>query len=446
MWYDGARRRVCHLLLGAFRAKFGTAIVSIVGNGRRRFVMRTCRYLCFVSWLLVGTISSNNAIGEDQSAPRIATFRCDITPRHTFKIYDHEVNTIEHALLAKGIVIDAGNRYVLCALDWRSLSGDQNRLFRGKLAEAVGTTPSHVAVQCVHQHTAPSGREAGEQFLGDVAGQLAAVAEDAVTQLQPFDQIGIGQAKVERVASTRRIPTEGGKVTTRFTSTKGKPELRELPEGYIDPFLKTITFASGSKPLVRLHYYATHPQSFYLDGRVSIDFPGMARERLEEEEGVFQIYFTGCGGDIGAGKYNDGSRRARSELADRMFAAMQAGAKSTRLVPTEQIKWRTTILTLPAKSGPDKDLIGPIELCSLQIGPVHVLHLPGEPMVHFQLYAQELMPDEFVAVAGYGDGSPGYICTEKAFDEGGYEPRASRVAPQSEALVKKAIRQLLGLQ
>ena len=66
-----------------------------------------------------------------------------------------------------------------------------------------------------------------------------------------------------------------------------------MTEGYIDPFLKTITFARGGRPLVRLHYYATHPQSFYLDGRISIDFPGMARERLQEIENTPQIYFTG---------------------------------------------------------------------------------------------------------------------------------------------------------
>jgi len=51
-----------------------------------------------------------------------------------------------------------------------------------------------------------------------------------------------------------------------------------------------------------------------------------------------------------------------------------------------------------------------------------------------------------MAEAAYGDCGPGYICTEKAFDEGGYEPTDSLVAPQSESLVKTAIRQLLGLE
>jgi len=397
-------------------------------------------------WMIACFSAVAGAAGDDAAPMRVAAFRCDVTPALGITLYGHTVETIEHALWAKGIVLDDGERYVLCALDWRGLSRDQNAAFRRRLAEGAGTAASRVAVQCVHQHTAPSGGEAGEPFLREVADRLAAAAEQAVRRLEPFDRIGTGQAKVDRVASTRRIPTGDGKVITRYTSTKGKPELREMPEGDIDPFLKTVTFARGQKPLVRLHYYATHPQSFYLDGRVSIDFPGMARERLEEEEGVPQIYFTGCGGDVGAGKYNDGSREAREELAARLFAAMRTSASSTRWLPVDRIQWRTTTLSLPSKKAPDDESIGPIEVSSLQIGPVHLLHLPGEPMVHYQLYAHEQMPDDFVAVAGYGDGSPGYLCTEKAFDEGGYEPRASRVAPHSEPLVKQAIRRLLGLE
>ena len=85
----------------------------------------------------------------------------------------------------------------------------------------------------------------------------------------------------------------------------------------------------------------------------------------------------------------------------------------------------------------------PIELSSLQIGDVYIVHLPGEPMVAFQLFAQELKPKMFVAVAAYGDGCPGYICTEEAFSEGGYEPSASRVAPEAEKNFRTAIRRLL---
>jgi hypothetical protein len=75
---------------------------------------------------------------------------------------------------------------------------------------------------------------------------------------------------------------------------------------------------------------------------------------------------------------------------------------------------------------------------------VHILHLPGEPMVEFQFFAQRAEPRGFVAVAGYGDCGPAYICTDKAITEGGYEPSATNVGPGTEALLKNAIQALLG--
>jgi hypothetical protein len=78
----------------------------------------------------------------------------------------------------------------------------------------------------------------------------------------------------------------------------------------------------------------------------------------------------------------------------------------------------------------------PIDLTCLDLGGALVLHLPGEPFVEYQLKAQELRKDVFVCVAGYGDGGPGYIPTDRAYLEGGYEPMVALAAPSEKALVK----------
>ena len=140
-----------------------------------------------------------------------------------------------------------------------------------------------------------------------------------------------------------------GKIRVRYSACKD-PALRALPEGTIDPYLKTITLARGEKPLVRLHYYATHPQTSYGDGRATSDMVGDAREGLERKENVFQIYFTGCGGDITVGKYNDGSKKCREELAERLLAGMEASIAATKLVPAGPVRWRTYSLLLPPRT------------------------------------------------------------------------------------------------
>jgi hypothetical protein len=441
--------------------------------------------------VVMGSLST--VVARAASELRVATFCCDITPSLGQPMFSCDaLRKVEQPLLAKGIVLQAdGQRYVLCALDWCELCNGSHDDWRSKIAAAAGAEVAHVALQTIHQHTAPLVDGEAQKLLAEVGltsahvdpkdldaiqQRLLVAVKRSLSQLEPFDQIGTSQAKVDRVASSRRPRNEAGKICPRMSRCEDAA-LRALPEGTIDPYLKTITLARGSKPLVRLHYYATHPQSLYGDGRASSDFPGDAREALQQKEGVFQVYFTGCGGDITVGKYNDGSRKCRVALASRLLAGMEASVAATKLVPAGPVQWRTYPLVLPRRSDAGFNMADclarlkdasvppvvrfyggavrvafhqrsgrPIELSSLAIGNVHVVHLPGEPLIDFQLFAQGLKPTEFVAVAGYGDCGPGYICPEKAYRDGGYEPTDSCVKPESEGPTKKAIAALLGVE
>jgi hypothetical protein len=44
---------------------------------------------------------------------------------------------------------------------------------------------------------------------------------------------------------------------------------------------------------------------------------------------------------------------------------------------------------------------------------------------------------------GYGDGGTGYLCTKESYEQGGYEPTATLISPDGEAVLKSAVRQLL---
>ncbi len=85
----------------------------------------------------------------------------------------------------------------------------------------------------------------------------------------------------------------------------------------------------------------------------------------------------------------------------------------------------------------------PFDLSCLALGPVRIAHLPGESFVEYQLWAQYVAPERFVAVAAYGDCPMGYICTDQAFaDRGGYEQTWAFTGP-CERLFKNAIKRLL---
>ncbi|HWQ54474.1 MAG TPA: hypothetical protein VN442_12390 [Bryobacteraceae bacterium] len=418
-----------------------------------------------IAWLCLPALSG--AVARPARS-RVAVFRAEVTtPLGEPNIGNVPATKVDDALWAKGIVLDDGRtRYVICAMDWCTLGNDAELIFRTRLAQAAGTDPSQVALQMVHQHAAPSVSTLEEEgtrdpkrlrfsrhALEEIASRVAAAVKASIGKLEPFDRIGTGQAKVDRVASARRILTPDGRVLTRWSTSGKDPAMAAAPEGIIDPMLKTITLARGERPLVRLHYYATHPQTFCCDGRVSADFVGWARETLERREKVFQIYFTGCAGNVTVGKYNDESPEAREALGKRLLAGMSASVDATRFSRASALVWRTVALTMPPRANvaakspaPPAPRTRPFALSALEIGNISILHLPGEPALEFQLYAQRFRPGRFVAVAECGDSGTGYICTDQMVREGGYEPGASRVGPGAEDKLKTAIRQLLGEQ
>ena len=414
---------------------------------------------------------------------RLAAFRADATPPAGEPlIWVDPIREVLDPLWAKGVVLDDGrSRVVLCAVDWCGIGGSTHTLFRRRIAEAAGTEPSHVAVQSVHQHTAPyvdgdayavldelpnPPLRMSAKALDLITGRISRAVTGAVRRMQPVDAVGLGMAEVEQVASARRIVRESGGVIIRFSTAAKDANMSALPEGNIDRTLRTVTFARGRKPVVCLHYYATHPQTFCCDGRVSADFVGAAREEWEKTEGIPQIYFTGCGGDVTVGKYNDSSRRAYEGLKARLLAALRASSQAVRWSDASGMKWTVAPLRLAPRATPPPDVHGmeerpaadlyrsaisvafarrerPLEVSALDLGAALILHLPGEPMLAFSRYAQQVATAGTAIVAGYGDISPGYICTDEAFGQGGYEPSAANSGPGTEAQLKQVIKNLV---
>src|SRR3954467_15084241 len=129
-----------------------------------------------------------------------------------------------------------------------------------------------------------------------------------------------------------------------------RPERR--PGGTIDPWLKTLSFWDGDKPLLALNHYAVHPMSYYGRGEVSADFVGMARRaRQKALPDVVQVYVSGCSGNVTAGKYNNGSPDNRPVLAERIYQGMTAAWKATKKQPLEKVAYRTVPLRLEPRAG-----------------------------------------------------------------------------------------------
>ena len=448
----------------------------------------------------------------------VSVFQSDATPPLGTPVAYALARKIEDPLSARGIVVlGVGKPIVLCAVDWIAISNGGHDVWRESLAQAVGTSPDRVSVHVLHQHDgvrcdfsaqellAPQGL-AGKRFdvlfVRRAISNAAAAAKASLEKAQPVTHLGIGEAKVDKVASNRRILGPDGRVAIARSSSYRIPEhiLTRLaaeakrqgyelsasrveealaaPEGVIDPLLKMLTFYNGDQPIVSLSYYATHPQSYFGQGDVTSEFVGLARAQHEKSRGgQTLVHFNGASGNVAAGKYNDGSPKMRVTLTNRMADGMQRAWQATKKTPltAADCEWRVQPVRLPVAphldadklratlentSAPESDRLAaagklafvlrmqkgdPIQLSCLKLGSAYIVHMPGELFVEYQLATQQLRPKDTVCMSAYGDGGPGYIGTEIAYAQGGYEtqPSSSNTAPQVEKVLMDGIRALL---
>lgn len=423
---------------------------------------------------------------------RLAAFDVDATPEVGSQLaYGPAIRPADLPLRCRGIVLlGAGEPIVLCCLDWIGIANEGHSVFCEALADAAGTRPDRVAVHVTHAHDAPYcdftaerilrglGIREASRFDGEfprvVIARAAAAIRAALPAARPATHWGFDSAAVREVASNRRILGPDGTVrVTRFTACPD-PAIRAEPEGVIDPLVTTLAFWNGDKPLAVLTAYACHPQSYYRQGVPSPDFPGIARFiRSQDLPMPLHIHFNGAGGNVGAGRYNDGSPTNRMKLAERLAAGMREAfaAIEKRPLRVADVGWSTTgVLLKPAAHLDEQTLtqqlreqgVGgsrveslawlarvrsgrPIRVSCLRIGTVRMLHLPGELFVEYQLAARSMRPDLDVMLLAYGDYGPFYIGTARAYGEGGYEtaPTSSLVGLEAEQPLLDAMEKLL---
>ena len=452
------------------------------------------RYLSTLLCFTLALIFALAYAAATQAEPlRVAKFQVDASPPIGSPLAYDPTKGIQSPLSFRGLILQGRETYVLCSVDWLGVSNESQNAFKKSISEAVGTDPRFVVVHSIHQHDAPRCDATTQlvfeefdldydmfdlEFIAKVQTNAAKAAKESMSNLVTVTHVGTGLAEIEKVASNRRILGSDGKVKyVRFTATKD-PVVRAQPIGTIDPMCKSISFWNNDRPLAVMTYYATHPQSYYRTGLANPDFPGMARNSREEAIGTFHIHFNGAGGNVGAGKWNDGAKENRAVLAKRVEDGMQRALETSQRKPitAEDVEMTSVDVLLPLSPFIQKEEAvselknkeldrlthfraarelawlrrheagDAISIECLAIGDARILHLPGELFVEYQLAAQKLRPDLFVAMAAYGDYAPGYIGTEVSYGEGGYETSrtASRVSGRAEQVIMGAISKLLG--
>jgi len=388
-------------------------------------------------------------------------------------------------LYATALVLDDGRRRVaILHLDLIGVEGVWARRASEQIGRQGRLPAGDVLLCCTHTHYGPtthaydkdSATSAESAYMAELRFKLAGVVEQARRKLDPV------------VARVGRSTSDIG-INRRERLPDGRIILGHNPGGRIDREVIVVRLDRlTGEPLACLLNFAAHPVSQGGQARlISADFPGPAREVVEQLTGSVCLYLQGACGNINSVIMRKGAKTPRT-LGKRLgAAAVQAYevAEPVRLGPigiaTQQVK-------LPAKTHAsaaearraveelEREVahltearahrgslqwanmrleraqaaldsleggrpLSPVEggVWGVLLGDVGMATGPGEIFCEIGLAVKQGSPFPHTMYVSNANGSIGYVPIPEAYPEGGYEvTHASRVGPEAAGLLVEA--------
>ena len=407
-------------------------------------------------------IMGNHIATSPAALTLVGAARVEITPPLNVGILMSSVEErwapfegVQSPLLARALVMrnaaeHGANAVAIVALDLLGLSGTAVggwHAFKARISESAGQVvhPDRIVLACSHTHSGPESAALSDLYK-------TPQHKAWITLL--IERIGKSIAEAARTTCPCRLEhrvttAPGWGIFRRIHTTQGillshppPPDHIVLSrDGPVDDSVNLLVARDVREGhVVAMVVNATcHPVHEMCIPRVSADFPGILAGALEEwHPGCVALFLNGAAGNINPTTVSagpDASRHHGMALAGAIQRLLASGTMSGST--NGRIALVRRAVALPSRSSTGLVAGGSLhaEVVGLRVGPMAFAFLPGEPFVETALSLREQSPFDATAVVGYAEDYIGYVPTDAAFIEGGYETtfgRWSVLAPGSE--------------
>ncbi|MEX2462622.1 MAG: hypothetical protein WD469_15240 [Paenibacillaceae bacterium] len=433
--------------------------------------------------------------------------KVDITPKTGTPIggnirEDNRSRGVHDSLYANFLYLnDDGNALLFIGLDIIGIFESFGRLIKGGIHKTTGIPPESIILFATHTHSGPDVMEAFKDeydplvtsFIEELTRNLIEGAS-VCTQNVWEASVGIGKGYEDSLSFNRRIFMRDGKLRMNWEGLD--PSQVDRAAGPIDPDVFVISVMDERKTIRSILVNFTLHTAILVgkDWLISRDYVHSLTERLENRFGkdTVVLFANGAEGDINHLDVSnprqprgfEEAERIGNHLADRVGEVLQTLEYSDML----QLKSISKMISLPRRKiseaqahhalqlleksswkipslldgVPDEAYAKEIlalshkeeflqtELQAVQLGDHALLSLPGEFFVELGLSIKECSPYVNTLIFGMANDYVGYVPTESAFEEGGYEiktARTSQLTPQAgEMVVRESTNLLTGLK
>ena len=405
--------------------------------------------------------------------------------------YGRQADGILDVLELNTVAVSNGTDTVLLmAIDFIGITMRILNELRQQINDRTGVPADNILIASLHQHTScgigksDSNAITDRNYLDVLQRKFCDAAQLAIADLQEAQLSVAAEDVAEPIAFVRRYFTADGSVATnpssKLTLTGRCAEA--------DNTVRLVRFARKNVKDIAIVNFSTHPD--VIGGtKFSADWPGFTRRFVEADNpDVSCLFFTGCQGDSNhvdffkpkaeriKGSGYEHSRYMGRTVADavkkcwnstkpisgdRIYGGISVVYNRTNTEGMErydemkawyddyeagkldpkphitELAYACRIIAL--RTAP---IFLPIPVTVLCFGDVAFVGFGGEAFTAYGQLIRDLVPERFVVCAVCANGYEGYLPTEEAFRQGGYEVNDVLFTPSLEQELVAAAKEL----
>jgi hypothetical protein len=295
---------------------------------------------------------------------------------------------------------------------------DVARVRRRAAEQTTGLPAEHIHLAATHTHSTGEnsylfGGRPNDPWVMALREKMISAITEAEGRLAPAG-LRVGRVDAPYNFNRRVVDEETGRAHSIHEYQVG------VTEGVTDPALSVLRLDLQDHHNVYWVHWTAHGVTLGPGNSLfSADYPGKMAARVEAVRPNTHVLFTnGAAGNIHP-RWAIQDEPTAQEKVGRLLAdkVLLAGDQAQPVLSTT-LKPVSTIETFRNRADPD--LTAVVEVACLEIGPVVIGFLPGEPYVEFQLQFRKALEPRPALLVGYANGWNGYIPTREAFAQGGY--------------------------
>jgi neutral ceramidase len=400
------------------------------------------RIMIVLIFMIPGLICGQNVAKTGRTPVKLGVSTINVTPLTPVLMSGYSSRTtpytaIHDSLYASALFFTDGKTKIL--LITSDLIGypsefidDLKKTMSGKIDIPV----ENIMITAVHNHGGPVTRtyetnvpESVINYVNGLKEKLVSIAVSASEKAVPF-RLGVGKGTCN-MNMNRREHFEDGSVG-----------LGKNPDGPCDHEVTVVKLEDMNNNLmaVLLNWPCHGTASGDDNYQITADWPGAAARYIKKQAGkdVVTAVTAGASADIDP-IYGPGDSFRHIEGTG-FIVGIEAWKvmSSIKTLPVYTLQTTNSSITFPGKAR-DKDNFPQtnyesrpdveIRLTGIRVGNLIIAGVSGELMNEIGMEVKQQSPYTWTMVVTHCNGSSGYICTDKAYSEGGYEPRTSKLMP-----------------